>query len=281
MRRTFRDRGLQEAFTADGFAVTELLAAEEVETLLALFERLDHPVRRGFFATVETDELEYKRAMATAVRDVLGDRVLVLLDDHRLVGGYFVVKWPGPDSAKGPHLDWSLVDEARFRSVSVWVPLVDVDEGNGHLCLLRGSHHLVGSTQRGSPDFPTRLEVEDVARSFNAEAMVGLTLPAGHAVVYNHQTIHCSPANLDERPRPAVNIAAIPSEAPLLHFRERRDGHLDRMAVDDDFFDDWKWRGDPPVAQRIDVVPRIDTLRRHPGASEGLRRPRRWAWARR
>lgn len=258
--RTFADPERQVRFETDGYLVVDLLDHGEVETLRTLFNRLDHPVREGFFATNETDDLAYKREMTDEVRRVVGGPVRALLPVHRLIGGYFVVKWPGSGSEKGPHLDWSLVDENRFRSVSVWIPLVDTNDQNGALACIRGSHAVVGASHRGSPDFPTRFEVEAATATFPADSIVPLDLRAGQAVVYSHQTIHCSGKNRSGAPRPAVNIAAIPEQADLLHFRQRADGRIERLTVDDGFFEAWAWSIEPPPPRRVDVIDRIDTL---------------------
>lgn len=257
---TFPDVDRQARFEADGFVVVDLLDPHQVAELRALFDRLDHPVRHGFFATNETDDVAYKREMTAEVQRVLGPAVRQLLPAHRLIGGYFVVKWPGADSEKGPHVDWSLVDEGRFRSVSVWVPLVDTTGANGSLCCLRGSHHLVGATHRGSPDFPTRGEVEAAYDAYPAEDRVQLDLRAGQAVVYSHQTIHFSSANQGPGPRPAVNVAAVPAAADLVHFRMDDAGRIEKLTVDDAYFEAWAWSVEPPAPRRVEVVERIDQI---------------------
>ena len=64
-----------------------------------------------------------------------------------------LVKWPGQDGAMGTHQDWTFVDERRFRSVTVWCPLVDVEQRNGALELLPGSHRIL-THARCSPSLP-------------------------------------------------------------------------------------------------------------------------------
>lgn len=276
---TFADPELQARFARDGYVVVDLIGPDDVAALRALFDRLDHPVDQGFFASNETTDVAYKQEMVAEVRRVLGPPVHALVPDHRLIGGYFVVKWPGPESEKGPHLDWSLVDEARFRSVSVWVPLVDTDEGNGALGCARGSHLVVGSTHRGSPDFPTRHEVEAATRTLPPETLERIDARAGQAVVYTHQTIHFSGPNLSAAPRPAVNIAAVPEAADLLHFRMDDDGAVEALTVDDGFFEAWVWDVEPPPPRAVEPVERIDTLPREAPAPEPTPARRRW-WRR-
>lgn len=275
--RTFVDDELEAALERDGFVVVDLLEPAEVDRLVAVFEELDHPVRHGFFASNETDEVAYKAATVERVQAIVGPPVLRLLAGHRLIGGFFMVKWPDAGSAMGPHLDWSLVDEERFRSVSAWIPLIDTDERSGTLVCVRGSHHLVGTTHRGSPDFPTSAEVAEASGRLPVQDHHRFDLRAGQAVLYTHQTIHYSGPNLTDRPRPAVNVAALPEEATLVHHRLLTDGRIERLWVDDAFVEAWRWGDEPPPPLRVDTVERVDTLTGEATAPPAPARRRWWS----
>ncbi|MCB1038092.1 MAG: phytanoyl-CoA dioxygenase family protein [Acidimicrobiales bacterium] len=285
LARTFADDALEADLERDGFVVVDLLHPEQVGALRDVFEDLDHPIRHGFFASNETEAVDYKRETVGRVQEIVGPAVLALLAGHRLIGGFFMIKWPDEDSAMAPHLDWSLVDEERFRSVSAWIPLTDTDGRNGALVCVRGSHHRVRNTHRGSPDFPTTTEVGHLADELPAEDHRRFDLRPGQAVLYTHQTIHYSAPNTTDRPRPAVNIAALPNDAVLVHHRLLEDGRVERQWVDDTFVESWRRGDEPPAPLRVDTVERVDHLDAAPkptaaageGSGDGLRR--RW-WRR-
>lgn len=260
MMATFGDPGLQARFDEDGYVLVDLLDAAGVSELRATFDRLDHPKRRGFFASNEAADVAYKREAVDAIRGVVAGPLQELLQPHRLIGGFFMVKWPEGTNTQPAHLDWSLVDESRHRSVSAWIPLVDTDADNGSLSCLRGSQTLTAGAHRGSPDFPNQALVQRVTDATDRADHHRIDARAGQAIVYSHQVIHWSGPNLSATVRPAVNVAAVPADAPLVHYRMLDDGRVERLEVDDEFFESWRWGASPPEPRRIEILDRHDPL---------------------
>ena len=106
-----------------------------------------------------------------------------LLDDHRLFNTSILVKWPGQDGAMGTHQDWTFVDEDRFRSVTVWCPLVDVEQRNGALELLPGSHRIL-THARCSPTLPETYH--DPLAGLGEDDLAAWPLPGGTAIALDH-----------------------------------------------------------------------------------------------
>jgi len=94
----------------------------------------------------------------------------------------------------------------------------------------------------------TRRIIDELARP--------VPVPAGHAVVFNHATLHFSLPNRSDRRRLVAITDLIPEEAQHLHFFGDGEGAIDVYDIDDTFWTDnnpftlWK---PPPAAQRIGV----------------------------
>jgi hypothetical protein len=58
------------------------------------------------------------------------------LHPHEVVAEGFIAKGASGQSTIPGHLDWSIVDETRHRSVNVWIPLCDTSESNGALAVV-------------------------------------------------------------------------------------------------------------------------------------------------
>jgi ectoine hydroxylase-related dioxygenase (phytanoyl-CoA dioxygenase family) len=123
-----------------------------------------------------------------------------------------MMKWPGPTGAKGIHRDLRVVDEARYRAVCVWVPLVDVDERNGALRVLPGSQH-VPTGPRSVPRSPA--DADDAMADLDFADLEPVPMRAGEAVVFDLALVHGSDVNRSSAPRPAVGVAYVPTEATL------------------------------------------------------------------
>jgi hypothetical protein len=166
-------------------------------------------------------------------------------------------------SGFGLHQDLSLVDEREHRSVEVWVALDDTNAQNGQLWMVPGSHRWLPGNIRGVNGFP--FAFREVARRIVEQHAVPVPVPAGHAVVFNHATLHFSLPNRTDLPRMVAITDLIPEEAEHLHYFGDGAGNLDVYRIDDSFwthnspFTLWK---PPPSSQRLgrsDAVQRTFT----------------------
>ncbi len=65
-----------------------------------------------------------------------------VLTGYRLLTGGLLVK-PAGAAPLSMHRDWTMLPDGDQAALNVWCPLIDVDEGNGALALLPGSHRRV------------------------------------------------------------------------------------------------------------------------------------------
>ena len=239
------DERRQQELNEKGFVTLPLLGAGEVERLKELFVRSTggsvENTAYGMYIGLEETNLERKRAV---IREVLATMVPCAQEhfaDCKPHLGSFLVKAPGADSYTYPHQDWTFVNTPEYRSMTVWTALVDVDEGNGALGFVPGSHAFfdkpVGSP---SPDFAT------CARGHEAilyEYLEFVRLKAGEAVVFDNRTIHGAAPNRTDQHRVAVAIGMTPREAQLYHYflvpqtLRGSSRKLAKLKVDSSFFE--------------------------------------------
>jgi hypothetical protein len=244
---TFLDRSLQADFERDGVVVVDLLEPPAVEDLWARYRALDHrhtrdsPFAEGFHTTPYDPRPTYRRAVGSAITAVLAPALARFLTGHQLFFENFAVKLPG--AAEVPqHLDWSFVDETRFRSATVWCPLEDTDEENGALGVAIGSHRQVDFIRSVNRRELERYEA--IAADCPEHRVIALR--PGQAIVMDNRVVHFSPPNA--RPSPRVVAAGIvaPREADLLHHWHDAEGRVRCYVVDRSFFHHYRV-GEPPV----------------------------------
>lgn len=243
-RRIFRDEEEQRAFDRDGFVKLSLIGADDVRRLTALFvDSTGGTVANsdyGMYIGLEEADLDRKRALIRLVSEILLPRVGPHFLDCKPHLGSFLVKAPGEDSYTCPHQDWTFVD-APNSSITVWVALVDVDEHNGALGFVTGSHHFfrspVGSP---SPEFQTSTQGHE---ALLYEYLRFVPLKAGEAVAFDNRTIHGATPNCSSAQRIAVAIGMTPREAQLYHYflmpGSAHEGHrrIARLKVNEEFFE--------------------------------------------
>jgi ectoine hydroxylase-related dioxygenase (phytanoyl-CoA dioxygenase family) len=127
-------------------------------------------------------------------------------DDMEPQGSHAIFK-PAKHGATTPwHQDeayWSA--NLEYRSVSVWMPLQDVDEENGCMQFIAGSH-----LREVAPHQPINNNPKVHGLELAPEASENLSnpricpLPAGGATFHPSRTLHFTAANHSDRPRRAL-----------------------------------------------------------------------------
>ena len=257
MRPTFFDPELERTLERDGYAITPFLDAGQVQALVDAYDRLGRAPgdpERACISTFHTYDAAYKAATHQAIIEVLGPRLAETFDRQRALPSNFLVKWPGGFSGFGLHQDLSLVDEREHRSVEVWIALCDIDEHNGQLWMVPGSHDWM-PTLRGIQSFP--FAFGNVTQRIIERHAVPVPVKAGDAVVFNHATLHFSLPNRTSERRMVAISDLIPEEAEHLHFFGDGQGNIDVYRIGDEFWVDnspftlWK---PPPNSQRVGQV---------------------------
>jgi ectoine hydroxylase-related dioxygenase (phytanoyl-CoA dioxygenase family) len=254
----FKSEDFQKHFDENGYVIVPFLNEEMVQDLSAFYEALKdkHEITASVHSTCDTNDQELIRTVDKRIKDTIIKRAEEIFFDYKLFLSNFLIKEPGEDSSIYPHQDWTFVDESRFASASIWCPLTDVDEKNGCIRVLKGSHCFV-ETLRASPDYPSAFrEVVEMMDQF----MVSLPMRAGEALIYNHALIHASSPNLSELPRPVVVTAIIPREAELyFYYYAPAPGarKIEKFQVDTEFFYSYPKHSRPQKVKSLGYVERI------------------------
>lgn len=227
----FRDPRLQVDFERDGFVVGPDLDRHAMDELRALWDEIGPSKVSGIWSNVHVLGPETNRAVDHAITEAFRPLVDQVMDNGRLAGASFLVKGVGPGSASEPHQDWNNVDERSALSLSMWCPLVDVDERNGALQVLPGTHrlrHTVRSLDTGSLTLGFDDELRPRLRS--------LPVPAGRCVFYAHNLFHGSLPNDGDRIRVAVTSGVLPRGVRHLHYRRGEGDTFEELEVEREFF---------------------------------------------
>ncbi|MCB0963628.1 MAG: phytanoyl-CoA dioxygenase family protein [Acidimicrobiales bacterium] len=231
---------LQDELRRTGYAVLPpLLGSDDLAALESIgqsfVERLDEPFGDLFLAAGRILDAELRAEVTDAAGDIVREHLRPLfVEGTEILGAPLQVKPPSPDSALNPHQDQSLLDEADRLGVYCWIPLVDVDERNGWLEVVPGSHRL-GNVQR-TLNVPWQFAgQEEVLRRHG----VGLEMPAGSVCLFDASLVHGSPPNRSADIRFALNNFAKPPDAPMVHFfadEATTPGCVEAWEIDVSFF---------------------------------------------
>jgi hypothetical protein len=157
-----------------------------------------------------------------------------LFVNYQPFGAAFLFKMPSQSSELAIHQDWTIVDENEFVALNCWVPLTDVNETNGALHVVPGSHYDALHTVR-APTLPFFFSGND---DLVIKESVPMYVKAGEAVILNQSTIHYSPPNHSNKIRKAITAGVKSKGAPMrFHYYDskKNEESLEVFDMPEDF----------------------------------------------
>jgi len=224
----FRDPALQRHYEQFGYAAFPALGPDLVRELRDSYRRLtlEDLYGIGYTVSLYSSDVETRRK----AQEILFSRAFPALEPFLAyrtpyMGTYLVKEAHGRFIP--PHQDWTHCDEATHDSLMCWVPLCDVDEHNGGIGFIDGSHRYFDYLRA----FPYEVTETPVLR--HGPALIPylnvLRLRAGEAVVFNNRIIHGSLGNDTAEARLAFSLALHPGDEPLLGYYLKPNGRADTL----------------------------------------------------
>jgi ectoine hydroxylase-related dioxygenase (phytanoyl-CoA dioxygenase family) len=118
----------------------------------------------------------------------------------------FFIKEPFSKATVGWHQDAYYWPMKPHNSVTVWLAFDDVDEENGGMKIIPGSHRagLLQHTRQDGTDSILTLQLE--SGTFNEADAVQFKLKAGEVTLHDDRAAHGSPANPSSRRRAGLTM---------------------------------------------------------------------------
>lgn len=250
-QKILRDDGLDKKLLADGLVVVPFLSQQETSHLIDFFYKHHPSEPNGFYATAHVQDIEFRNRMNDEIKYVFSKAVKEYFHQCSALGGSFVVKSNKQKERLHPHQDWNIVDEEKYRSFNIWVPLLDLNEKNGVIRALPGSHRWI-KNYRG-PGIPDRFQ------KFNQqiwERMVPLFMKAGEALIYDHRLFHASDPNTTDVLRIAAVFGIIPNGAQMYHYCGNND-NVEMYESNLDFFLKENIQNGPSILNKVLTVEKL------------------------
>lgn len=220
MERVFKDDTLQEAFEADGYIKVPFLTNNEVNDLLDFYRQMKADVKPAkefgvsYHVSLLNPDTTFRKTINSKLSPLFTRLTANYLNDFAPVVINFILK-PVGEGEFSPHQNWTFVDESKYTSLSLWIPLQDVDATNGAVEVVRGSHRHFRHVLRG-PTLPTFFY--DYAAEIQQKYMQRIDVKAGEALMFDDSIIHCSMPNRSANERIVVHCIAAPAKAKLNHY---------------------------------------------------------------
>ena len=227
----FKNKNSQLQFDKDGYVVIDFISQTETKAIVDKFHQLHSDLPKGFYSAAFSPDVKFKKEIFSHTENLFQKAIDENFYNYKVLGGTYLCKAPGEDSLVGVHQDWTVVDESRYYSATIWVPMVDTDEENGTLRVLPGSHLFFDSYR--SNNIPVSYRGSEQLLWDN---MITVPVKAGQAFVLNHAVIHGSSPNRAKRERLVVAFGIIPKAANLMYYHKEQNDDVEKYSMPDDFF---------------------------------------------
>jgi non-heme Fe2+,alpha-ketoglutarate-dependent halogenase len=151
----------------------------------------------------ETSTYLYDIVMNPKILDLVED---ILGDNFYVWASSFFIKEPFSTQTVGWHQDayyWPMTPQ---NSVTVWLAFDDVDEENGGMKIIPGSHKAGLIKHARSTETNSILTLELEGGSFAEDTAVQFKLKMGEVSLHDDRAVHGSPANPSSRRRAGLTI---------------------------------------------------------------------------
>ena len=230
----FKDKEIQRCFDRDGYVVMDFITAEEARLIATQFYKVHQQTPKGFYSDAFNPDDDLKREIFEFTEQVFAKVIEEHFREVKKLGSTFLCKAPGQEGRVGVHQDWTVVDESKYDTVTIWVPTTEVNDNNGALRVLPGSHLFFDAYRSNSIEFSYRGNEELIWQN-----MVTVNMKPGQAFILNHAVIHGSSPNLTDKERLVIAYALAPKEAPLMYYyKDPQPGNdlVEKFSMPDDFF---------------------------------------------
>jgi Phytanoyl-CoA dioxygenase (PhyH) len=255
-RRVFKDAAIDAELKSEGYVILDLLTGEDIARLTGFYEQFSYCHQDDFSTTVLTEEFESRKKVHEALSAVFRARLLSVLKSYKIILASYAVKLPQTEYSRvGLHQDFTFVNEQSHIGLSIWCPLVEVNQENGWLGVVRGSQDFNSNLREASS-----LPYPDLVNVIEEKYLTRLPMRPGQVLFMDNRVFHGSTANRSEQRRIVAAGIAIPAESQLLYCHYDRpadEGCLEVYEVPEDFYLRHLVTTRPREGKRLADAPRL------------------------
>jgi ectoine hydroxylase-related dioxygenase (phytanoyl-CoA dioxygenase family) len=257
-RAILKDENLNNQLLSNGFVVLDF---DEPELLENAFDIISNNNGADKFSTNNNKMIDvtfhctyldhdkyYKEVVWKVLSDLIKPFVEKNLNNYKVIMANLFNKAPGTGFIQ-PHQNLTIVDEEKYTSVSIWIPIQDTNTENGTLYFLPKSHGRYekyrNSTIHWAPGVAS-INIED----YN---MIPMNLKVGQILIFDDSIVHGSPNNNSSKNRYVFHYMAIPEETTPV-FCKKTDDYVNIIEVDDEFWKSYTPGDEEPNSPVIKTV---------------------------
>jgi hypothetical protein len=246
----FKDTELEIKYRDAGFVLLNLLGDAEINRLAELYYQVYPAELKGLQPLLRVGGVKQNIALHYQIAEIVMPALEKVFQPFAFNANHFIVKGANDPKEFCLHQDWNVVDENKYIAAHIWIALQDIDEKNGGLFVVQGSHRFFNNVRSGSCGIAFIETTEKVRQQ-----RTSLKIKAGEAVIYQQALFHGSFPNFTSHPRIVCLTSIRPAQTPMLYFHQQNEKFLTFEISPEILFEQINTLeiGDPPISNYITI----------------------------
>ena len=247
----FNNKSLQDFYDQNGFVKIPLLDEFEVQNLKEFYKIVEQEhlkIKLPFITTSHSNNANLIEKVNNAILSIVTQPIYQKITNSEIIFSNFLVKRFGKGTESNPHQDLTIVDERKFMSFSIWIPLENVSSKNGGMRFLPKSHLFDISIRPNSSSY---WKYNNVIDEINDDLQTQ-DANIGEAFVFSHSLIHGSFSNMSNHNRLACVISLHPKGSKLYNYFLKEDAILQKYEMSKEAFIKYIKGGPPSFGKLIE-----------------------------
>jgi phytanoyl-CoA dioxygenase PhyH len=234
MTDIFKSQFHQTHFNQHGYVVIDAGMEKELDEIERFIAPYIANLSSDFYYSLIANDLENNKRIRDKIRNALRSFYNRTLTNYKSLNESFLTKPANTTNELLLHQDWNYTYEDKFHSLTLWMPLCDVDENNGAVFLLSGSHKWLHNIR--SCNLPTaRISSKDLPGG----RLLKIAMRKGQVLLFHPALFHGSYPNNSNQHRTIVTSVILPENADYVYFqatKDETDKNVKTFGLDEDAF---------------------------------------------
>jgi ectoine hydroxylase-related dioxygenase (phytanoyl-CoA dioxygenase family) len=234
-KKSFNSDELQSDFYENGYVILpEKIDKKSLELLTqCCIENIDFYASSYYISTIEIQNIEHRKIANKVFWEATNKIAEKYLHNYKQYYGGYGVKFSKETTLLNAHQDTTMVPYGSNRTgLTLWTPLMDVDEENGCVQIIPKSHRYNRLPRATGCDFAYKDYNKEII-----EQMLPIKLKRGEVLIMDQSLIHYSGSNKSEYIRVAAMGMLKPTEVNIVCYHPIHNCEkLEVYKVPDDFY---------------------------------------------
>ncbi len=227
------DSDYERPLTELGFCMIPLLSNGQILEIGSVYDQfaIENNIS-GLTASHSITTPEDSLRISNSIRDIIMPSLTTTFRNFEFFISGFMVKEGNTEKELPLHQDWNIIDESRYTSYQIWIPLELSYPSNGGMYVLPGSHHFYQNIRSGTYGMPM-VETDEALRPLIADMII----PSGDVLVYHNSLFHASYPNKSKNNRVSAIVGIYQKDATLEYYEKNTEqNRTDIYAINPSIF---------------------------------------------